>query len=381
MVRLVKIFKYQKLYLVSGFIMEHIQKFDWDNKFRAIFNPETGAYMRTGILKIQGNRVIDTGVDPYMTAFPELIDIGIMGKCKNAKRCTVGCYQGNKSEGKNMSVDDYRSIMKQCRGVFQVALGGAGSPDEHEDFEEILKITREHNIVPNYTTSGISVDENIARITKEYCGAVAVSWYKQDYTWEALKLFKEAGCTTNVHFVLSKSSIGEAIDILKNNGYWLKDKKNVFDGIEALVFLFYKPVGNAKKEEMLDFDRDSKLIQEFVLEVGKEHPFKVGFDSCSIPMLLQFRANIHNESIDTCEGARFSCYIHNDMKMTPCSFDQDFKYSVDLRKYSIKDAWNSEQFNAFRESHKKGCPTCKYNIDCMGSCPMLKLCSEKRFVV
>ena len=41
-----------------------------------MFNPNTGFYMRTGILDENGK---DTGKDPFMTEFPELIDVGIMG--------------------------------------------------------------------------------------------------------------------------------------------------------------------------------------------------------------------------------------------------------------------------------------------------------------
>ena len=40
----------------------------------------------------------DTGVDPFMTSFPELIDIGIMGHCIHGKsglcvKSGVQCYQ------------------------------------------------------------------------------------------------------------------------------------------------------------------------------------------------------------------------------------------------------------------------------------------------
>lgn len=51
-----------------------------DEKYRfiALFNPLTGAYVRTGILN---ERRLDTGVDPFRASFPHLIDVGIMGHC------------------------------------------------------------------------------------------------------------------------------------------------------------------------------------------------------------------------------------------------------------------------------------------------------------
>ena len=72
-----------------------IKKIDKKNKFVSMFNPETGFYVRTGIIDENGK---DTGVDPFMTTFPELIDVGIMGSCKFGKsgKCLssgVQCYQ------------------------------------------------------------------------------------------------------------------------------------------------------------------------------------------------------------------------------------------------------------------------------------------------
>ena len=61
----------------------------------------------------------------------------------------------------------------------QVALGGAGSPNEHEDFDKIVRYTREHDIIPNYTTSGIGITDEMVRITKQFCGAVACSQYSK----------------------------------------------------------------------------------------------------------------------------------------------------------------------------------------------------------
>ena len=51
-------------------------------KFKSIFDTETGAYMRTGILDENGK---DTGVDPFMASYPHLIDVGIMGHCIHGK--------------------------------------------------------------------------------------------------------------------------------------------------------------------------------------------------------------------------------------------------------------------------------------------------------
>jgi radical SAM protein with 4Fe4S-binding SPASM domain len=59
------------------------------------------------------------------------------------------------------------------------------------------------------------------------------------------------------------------------------------------------------------------------------------------------------------------------MKMLPCSFDnQKQRWAVDLRKYSIKEAWDSDVFENFRNHFKSACPDCSKRRVCMGGCPI-----------
>jgi radical SAM protein with 4Fe4S-binding SPASM domain len=348
-------------------------KVDKQNKFIATFNTEDGQYIRTGVIK----NGIDTGVDPFMASFPELIDIGIMGSCAHAKQCTVGCYQGGINNQKpNMTLNNYKSIIDQCKGkVFQVALGGHGDPNKHENFEEIFKYTRENNIVPNYTTSGLNLTDKEVELTKEYCGAVAVSMYRNDYTFKALQKFIDAGCTTNIHYVLSNKTIDEAIDILKYSRLNCSNSPFVYDmdGINAIIFLLHKPVGCGKEEDVLDINNPK--LKEFFSLVSKEHPFKVGFDSCTVPGLVNM-ADINFDSVDTCEGARYSMYISSDMVAVPCSFDQEHRYGVNLSPnqynngHTIKQAWDSILFDNFRNHMQNSCKGCVQKEICKGGCPL-----------
>lgn len=69
---------------------------------------------------------------------------------------------------------------------------------------------------------------------------------------------------------------------------------------------------------------------------------------------------IDKDSLDTCEGAR---------------------WSVDLRKYSIKEAWENDTFERFRNHFRKACPSCEKREQCMGGCPIrpeIVLCEKKR---
>ena len=343
--------------------------------FNAVFNPQTGAYVRTGILNEQG---WDTGVDPFRASFPHLIDVGIMGHCIHGKtglcvKAGVGCYQSGLTVTQpNMLLDDFASIATQCRDrVNQFALGGRGDPDQHEHIEDILKLCRANNIVPNFTTSGYGFTADHVRMCREYCGAVAVSWYRNDYTLRTIRMLVEAGVKTNIHYVLGGNTIDEAISRLQTDDFP--------QGINALVLLLHKPVGLGTQKHVLTTG-DPRVAELYGLIDRGNHRFKVGMDSCSVPGIINHCHNVIPQAIDPCEGARFSCYITPDMLLLPCSFDQPHKYGISLRKHSIEDAWNSEPFEAFRNIQATRCPACGKRANCLGGCPLLPeitLCDDE----
>lgn len=353
-----------------------IKFIDKVNRFVEMFEPSTGFYMRSGVFDANGK---DTGADPFKRCFPSLIDIGIMERCVCSNKCQVDCYQkACDRTGNNMSIENYKTIMEQCKGkVFQVALGGAGDPDTHENFEEILKMTHDYGIVPNFTTSGIAFTKEKAEVCKKYCGAVAVSEHNAAYTENALDMLISAGVKTNIHYVLSAKTIDDAISRLKNSGF--------HKGINAVVFLLYKPIGLGKIENVLT--ADNPKVKEFfdTVDAG-DFDFKIGFDSCSCAGIVNNTSNIDLQSIDFCEGARHSMYIDASMHAMPCSFgNQDSKWYVDLSTHTIQEAWDGEVFEKFRYSLKNSCPSCSKRAGCAGGCPICRsivLCNniEKELV-
>lgn len=341
-------------------------RYDFKNKFISMFNPKTGFYMRTGIIDEKGN---DTNIDPFMSSFPELIDVGVMGHCIHGKsglciKSGVECYQnGLGRKEPNMTLENFKKIVDECKGkCYQLALGGRGDVDQHENFEEILKYCVDNGIVPNFTSSGLGFTPKIVELCKKYCGAVAISWYRQKHTTNAIKMLIEAKVKTNIHYVLGNNSIDEAIERLKNNDFP--------DGVNAVIFLLHKNVGLGTNENILQVD-DPRLKEFFSIVDSGNFKFKIGFDSCTVPGLINFTNNIKRESFDTCEGGRWSMYITSDMKALPCSFDnQEMKWSYDISNDTIQNAWDSEEFDNFRNHFIKSCPNCSNQRECMGGCPI-----------
>lgn len=361
--------------------------------FQECFDADTGMYIRTDLLKDNRN----TGVDAFARSDgPMLLDIGIMGHCDATSTCPVPCYQGRLAHGDNMTLPNLKRIIDEGKGLglMQVALGGAGNPDHHERFAEIVKYCRAADVVPNYTTAGMNLTNDAVRATAEYCGAVAVSWHSHDaqlhannYTIDAIHRFAAAGCTVNVHLVVTSQNISAVTQIVET-GLWPTDNGAVELPVHAVVLLQFKPVGvgAAHRELMLHPPVNDKAVHALVSAITTaQHRFSVGMDACSMPLMVTSNARVDHRLLDTCEGARFSAYIFPDMRMTPCSFDQTGQWAVDLNTMSLHEAWTSSQFNDFRRRLHDACPQCPSRDLCMGGCPVVTdnvYCkSEKRLLV
>jgi hypothetical protein len=331
--------------------MAWIKRMDKENKFFSIFNTKNGFYIRSGILD---ENMKDTGVEPFRASFPHLLDIGIMGSCVHGQsglcaKSGVQCYQSGATICKsNMSLDNFKKIISESKGkVFQVALGGRGDVDMHEQFEEILQYCVNNNITPNFTTSGLGLTDEKVEIIKKYCGATAISYYRQPHTYKAIDILIKAGCKTNIHYVVSNDSIDEAINLLETDGFP--------KGINAVVFLLHKPVGTGTQENVLRVE-DPRVKKLYSL-VNNTYSHKIGFDSCSVPALNAFAQKLDFTFVEACESSLFSAYIDAEMVMYPCSFAiyHKDKWGVDLNTHTMDEVWKSEQFESFRQLHKQGC--------------------------
>lgn len=338
-----------------------IQKYP-EQHYSTIFNKETGLFIR----------VEETGYsEPFWAkSGPELLDISITNFC--SKGCSF-CYRTSNIYGKHITLDNYKKIITQAQeiGVLQVALGG-GNPNEHPDFIDILKITRNLDIIPSYTTNGLNITKCILEATKMYCGALAVSAYQPyEYLEKIIVDLGKYKIKVNIHFLLTNETISTAIS-------WLKKPPAFFKHINAVVFLNYKPV-NSGSELLL---KKSKLLDDFFdLIMLHSREFKIGFDSCSISGIVE-KMDINEMFYESCEAARFSAFISEDMKMYPCSFMINTDLYGDLHESSMLDIWqNNKAFREFRSKilMNKCQKECINESQCKGGClfmPEINICNN-----
>ncbi|MDR2457042.1 MAG: radical SAM protein [Clostridiales Family XIII bacterium] len=344
---------------MGNLLIRHYEK----SNYVIFFDRNNGTFCRFG----------KNDIDPFFNITgPELLDIAITNYCE--KECGF-CYRRSSRLGKFMPLDDYKHVMEEASkvGVLQVALGG-GNPNQHPQFTQILEITRKHDIMPSYTTNGQGMTDEIYAATKKLCGAMAVSWY-EPYI-EAETVIKQAGIhkiTVNIHFLLSKNSLTQAIHLLET-------RNDILENVNAIIFLNYKPIHSPESLCLSDGDE----IKYFFELVKKIKICKIGFDSCMVSYLPLMGEDLVLETVDFCEAGRFSAYISEELLFYPCSFLNDIsKNGISLKTTSLEDAWtNGEEFVSVRKKlNSPGmqnfpiskCHNCQSYALCHGGCQILDI--------
>lgn len=318
-------------------------------------------------------RIDNFGNEPFCNIKgPELLDISITNYCN--KECDF-CYRASNPLGQHMELSEYCRLLGQAQqaGVLQIALGG-GNPNQHPDFIRILEQTRKHYIIPSYTTNGQGMTEDIYRATKDLCGALAVSWYAPyEDSRKVISECEKYGIKVNIHFLLRKQTIREAIRLLR-------EEVELLNHINAIIFLNYKPIYSSSDWCLTDDEN----FREFLNVVNETKYCKIGFDSCMISFLTLLEQKLRPETVEFCEAARFSAFIAEDSVMYPCSFMRDtVGTGIDLRKVTMQDAWQEgESFlkmrNALLIPGKQeypigACKGCEQYSFCHGGCQIFNI--------
>lgn len=325
--------------------------------YRTMFDRRTGFFVRKE----------DAGCpEPTWAADgPELIDLSITSYCQRG--CTFCYRQANSNVYTHLSFEDVCSVVDQAAdcGTLQIALGG-GNPNQHPCFVEILRLIREKGIVPTYTTNGGGLTDEVLRATAKYCGAMAVSVYPpfdEAYYGQLISQITSYGIKVNLHAIIRE-------DYLDLWTQWLKEPPLFLEKVNAIIFLNYKPIG--KDGDSL-LPRDMEKVERFFRAVNDCHAVKIGFDSCSMSGIVKWM-NVQKELVEPCEAARFSTFISEDMKMYPCSFLVENGYYGDLRRFSLIDIWQkNEFFYQFRDNTLPGrCVGCQHADVCKGGCRLFE---------
>ena len=175
---------------------------------------------------------------------PELEDVAINNKC--LANCSY-CYTSALKTGEN-----FNNVINKAETVwgslglndrpFQIAIGGAGEPTMHPDFISFVKKVRELEIIPNYTTNGMHITDELLEATETYCGGVALSWHPhiEKVFHTAANKLSTIDTKLNFHVILGTE---QSLIDLKKLYYKYEDIVDYF------VILPYQAVGRGKAIE------------------------------------------------------------------------------------------------------------------------------------
>ena len=323
-----------------------------DDYYFSIFDPETGYLYRE----------IDTEKIYFENTTPEVLDISIIRKCNfNCPYCYMSSTENDNSM---LSIDDIKWLVKFFDDYkpYQVAIGG-GEPSLHPNFVEILKLFRDNNIVPNYTTNGLALlNKKIVESTAKYCGGIALTYHshKSDIFKKALNILVELPVQKNIHLIVSHKNIKLVEKFIDS----------VIEKIDTIVLLKFMNIGRGSllpENEYMLTKEDYKIIKRILKNYP---PGKIAVGASFIPLAIEtaVESNMSYELISIFyynPESILTGYIDENLYLAPSSYWNGER--VYLKEYnSFFDAYNSYLMKQIRLKQYKLREKCRYAPICNG---------------
>jgi MoaA/NifB/PqqE/SkfB family radical SAM enzyme len=289
---------------------------------------------------------------------PETVDVAITDRC--AFGCTY-CYMDSRPRRKHAPTDLVERVITGFdQPPYQMAIGG-GEPTEHPDFTSILRRVRELGTVPNYTTNGDKMTSEIAAVTNEVCGGVAmtyhafkgIEWFKEHYG----KLREALRVQVNVHVIADKN-VANNLSELNRAG---------LGKLRVVLLAYYPDVGRASLDNLITkrvYMRDMPEAIKTFLAAGHDIAFSEGL----LPYFLSRpELGVNTKFAMRSEGL-FSCFIDTKGRMSTSSFspprdDQKWYEGRTVFDKRSQELWNTLGTWGNKPSGS-ACLSCKHQKRC-----------------
>ena len=345
--------------------------------FKMTINTTTHAYhcffdKLTG-MNVRFGKTVEEDAD-YCELSPEILDLEVsVNGCapvKGSENCKY-CYKCNtNATPTNMSFDTFKKII--CTfpiNLSQIAFGITGLQTNPE-LPKMFEYCRQVGIIPNLTTVGADMNDQMKDMICKFAGACAVSCYTgaKELCYKTIKELHDYAKSTysrdlhvNMHILVSNSNREHLFDVLHDiaNGK--------VDGLRSVVLLRIKPVGRATK-------MDCKISLDYYREIVKfclEHNISFGFDSCSAKPVAKVLEEVGKGELsrccEPCESSKLSSYINVNGEYWSCSFAErtDFIKPINVLEYNSSiEWWNSDEVKKVRFCSTPACESCPiYDLD------------------
>ena len=343
-------------------------KMTWndDRSYNCFFCKEDGFNVRFG-------KEVDDDVE-YCELGPEILDLEVsVNGCvpvPGSTNCKY-CYKNNtNAKPTNMSFETFKQIVDSFpKNLSQIAFGITGLKT-NPDMPKMFQYCRDIGIIPNVTTVGADMDNEVLDVLCEKCGAVAVSCYTgaKELCYKTIKLIHDRAkekfnrdLHVNIHIIVSEDNMPHLRDVLKD----IANKK--VDGLKSVVLLRIKPKGRASHMNC----HVSKDIYKELVTFCLDNNISFGFDSCSATPVMEVLKDIgkpeYCSSCEPCESSKLSSYINVHGEYWSCSFAEgtSFIKPINVLKYDcVIDWWNNDEVKKVRFCKNPACKSCPiYNLD------------------
>ncbi len=154
------------------------------NNFNLFFNKKNGFTATWGRTKDE---------DPdYCPGGPIIADIEIATSCKGVGKVCDFCYKKNNPNGEYMTFDTFKILFAKLPPTLTQIAVGIGDIDSNPDMWKIFDYCRKNKVIPNVTVNGAGITDEIADKLVENCGAVAVSVYDKELSFNTIKKLTDA---------------------------------------------------------------------------------------------------------------------------------------------------------------------------------------------
>jgi radical SAM protein with 4Fe4S-binding SPASM domain len=334
-----------------------------------------------------------TRAPPRSLTAPETIHFAVTGRCDQAcEGCFYSARPGSDVEAADAPFPLFEKVVAEAGRVkvFQMALGG-GEPLIHPRIVEMVRLAREHGVVPNITTNGNLLDREMAAALKE-AGLGQIQISLNGATEEAnaatrpnfrramgaLETCREVGLRFGINFLVTRSNEGEFPAVVEL-GCRL--------GAASVNLLRPKPPttgGDWLERESLDaegYRRIKKLLRQIQDARSTIHDAGHGDSAsrtritldASLTFLLTDNppSSLYQAGVWGCTAARRFITITQEGEVLPCSH---VRWSDVGEGDFVRAWWESEVFARFRAQEEVMRGRCR-------GCPYLELCKGCRAVV
>ena len=316
-----------------------------------------------------------TTAPPRSLAAPETIHFSVTGRCDQAcAGCFYSARPGSDVEAADAPFSLFEKVVAEAGrvGVFQMALGG-GEPLLHPRIVEMVRLARQHGIVPNLTTNGNRLTRDVAAALKEAgLGQVQISLNGAtedtnrqtrpnfQATMAAIEACRQADLPWGPNFLVTRSNLAELEPVIE-----------LGRRLGAASVNILRPKPPTTESDWLE--RESPVAGDYRTMAGvlrrlggKAGDTRITVDA-SLTFLLTDRSpeQLYRAGAWGCSAARRFVTITQDGAVLPCSH---VRWS-DVGEGDFMHAWReSEVFARFRaqEEMRGPCRACSYLELCKG---------------